>query len=190
MLTEQEHPFSLHYSPHHYQAQRLTINPSMFHPLNTTFPPLIPCCKRLNLSRTTALVPAKRKHESQGGRVPTNQPPLPSKQSYNLNAPLSNPTTVTILTDDSDFSRDKYIKPKYKYFQNSIIPLCRVPGSQNRVFTSCWHDGSPPSRRYRESSTGAHLPPKQSRYFAQPPPTRALEKITPNPFSTSSPSPL
>ncbi|PUU73771.1 hypothetical protein B9Z19DRAFT_1134498 [Tuber borchii] len=48
------------------------------------------------------------------GRVDAFQPtnrPCPSKKSYNLSAPSTNPNTVIISTDNGDLSSDEDINP-------------------------------------------------------------------------------
>ena len=59
-------------------------------------PPLSLFANRLlNLFRTTAPVPAKRRHEGQRRRVPVNQPLVSPKKTYNFKPLPINPNTVT-----------------------------------------------------------------------------------------------
>ena len=127
-------------SPHHYQIQCRTINAGVFLPLNPLNSAFLPWCsfanRLLNLCRPTAPVPVKCRHEGQRVRVSVNQPSVSSKESYNLNAPPTNPDTVTASssTDDSDLSSDEDAKPiKRTHFQNSVSLLKGFPGSQNWV---------------------------------------------------------
>ncbi|PUU82620.1 hypothetical protein B9Z19DRAFT_1074394 [Tuber borchii] len=91
-----------------------------------------------NQRRTAPPAPAKRRRQVQRGRVPANQPLVPSRKSYNLNAPPAHPKTVTISTDHSDLSSNEDA--------NSIKRRRR--------------DESLQSRRYRRSATRARRPPK------------------------------
>ena len=58
-----------------------------------------------------------------------------TKKTYNLKPLPTNPNTVTLSTDDNDFSSDENVKLiKRNYFLNSIALLRRFPGSQNWAF--------------------------------------------------------
>ena len=76
----------------------------------------------------------KRRQDGQRGGVPANRSLMSSNKTYNLKPPLTNLNTVTISTDDNDFSSDEDVKPvKRKYFRNSIALQRGFPGSQNSV---------------------------------------------------------
>ena len=115
---------------------------------------------------------------------------MPSKKSYNFNALLANPKTVTISTDGSDLSSNEDVKPiKRKCFQNSISLLKGFQGSQN-----CVSKAVAVMKAFNLADTVdllRELVCRQTKVaISSTPSIRILQELTTSPSSTPSPSSL
>jgi len=169
--------------------QRKYVSPVS--PVELGIPPLMFIVNTLlNLPRTTAAAPAKRKHEGQRGRAPANQSLVSSKKSYNLKAPPTNPNTVTTPIDDGDLSSGEDVVPiKRMYFQNSISLVKGFPGSQNWVSKAV-----AVMKAFNLADTVdllRELVCRQTKVaISSTPSIRILQELTTSPSSTPSPSSL